>query len=271
MTIYEQSLVGLICMFSAVFVLATFLKNNSIVDYFWGLGFIAVALNAVRLLYSVTYHSPWRYLPFFVIYLLVTVWGLRLSSHIFTRNWGKPEDKRYAAWRKKWGLWVIPRALLQIFMLQAVILWVISLPIQYAAAHPYFTSVESYGVPAVAWLVLGSLVWLFGFVFEARGDAELQRFLADSSNKGKVMMGGLWHYTRHPNYFGEATMWWGIFIIALAVHPPEWLLIISPLVITLSLRFVSGVPILEKKYAGNHQYELYRLRTPAMLPKFFKP
>src|SRR5690606_6836000 len=112
----------------------------------------------------------------------------------------------------------------------------------------------------------GALLWLIGFIYELVADAQLHAFTRDPANRGKVLMTGLWRYARHPNYFGEAVLWWGIFIMTLAAPAPKYWLVISPLIVTYMLRFVSGVPVLEKKYAGNKAYQAYKRRTNAMLP-----
>lgn len=232
------------------FFLALWKRDNSIVDVFWGFGFVLIAWYG--LLRMMTF-EPAQLL----ISGLVTVWGLRLSLHILFRKIGKPEDFRYAAWRKEWGKWFLLRSFFQIFMLQGFLMLVIAAPI--ILTNLYYPRLE-----AIHWafLLAGGAVWVFGFVFEAVGDAQLRRFLR-TRREGQLMTSGLWKYTRHPNYFGEATMWWGLFVIS-----ANWLAVISPLTLTCLLLFVSGVPMLERKYAGNPAWEAYKKRTSVFVPWF---
>lgn len=241
--------------FSGVFLLAQKLNNNSIVDSFWGPGFLTVAL--VTFLLSA--HRGGRAL---VITALVAIWAIRLFTHITLRNWNKPEDYRYIAMREQWGDH-FPRlkAYLKVFIFQGIMLFLIALPIISGNSDPD----QALGLPGI----LGSLVWLIGFYFEAVGDRQLKEFKAKPENKGKIMTEGLWSYTRHPNYFGEATQWWGIFLIALSGPEKIWL-VISPLVITLLLLFVSGVPLLEKKYKDRADFQAYAKRTAKFFPWFPK-
>jgi len=169
------------------------------------------------------------------------------------------EDFRYAKWRAHWGRWFIVRSYLQVFLLQGLILLVISYSVM-VVNH----STDSGWTP---WDVIGLCLWLIGFFFEAVGDDQLIRFKRDAANKGKIMTTGLWKTTRHPNYFGESAMWWGIFLIALSVKN-GWTAVVSPVVITVMLLKVSGVPMLEKKYAGNREFEEYARKTNAFFPWF---
>ena len=240
--------------FMIFFIVAQIIKNNSIVDMGWGAGFIVVALGT--LFYQGAYLE--RNL---LITLLILIWGGRLAYHIIRRNWGKPEDFRYAKWRQDWGRWLVPRAFLQVFMLQGLLMLVIGYPIILVNANPQ---------PGLGLLdYLGLIVWLIGFYFESVGDRQLADFKKDPANKGHVIKSGLWRYTRHPNYFGEATMWWGIFLIALSV-PSGWTAVISPLTITLLLLYVSGVPLLERKYKDNKEFQEYARVTNKFFPWFPK-
>lgn len=239
---------------TAVFLVAILAKDNSIVDIAWGPGFILVAIVTFFL-------RPGFEARNVLISGLVIVWGLRLATHITLRNRGRGEDFRYAKWRKDWGRWFIPRSFLQIFMLQAIFMLIVSSPVIIANRSA-----------ASGWTVLdalGCLLWLVGFLFEAVGDYQLTRFKQKPESKGKIMMTGLWKYTRHPNYFGEAALWWGVFLIALSV-PGGWLSIISPLTIGFLLLKVSGIPMLEKKYAGNEEFADYARRTSPFFPWFPK-
>lgn len=237
---------------TAVFLIALLIKDNSIVDVAWGLGFILVALMTLFL-------RPGFEARHVLVTGLVVVWGLRLASHIFIRNRNRGEDFRYAKWRRDWGRWFIPRSFLQIFMLQGIFMLIIASPI---------VLVNRSGEKGLTVLDgLGTFLWLTGFLFEAVGDHQLKRYKQNPEGKGKIMTSGLWRYTRHPNYFGEAALWWGIFLIALSVRG-GWVAIVSPLTISLLLLKVSGVTMLEKKYAGNEEFAAYARRTSAFFPWF---
>ena len=241
--------------FIGVFLLAQYLKNNSIVDSFWGPGFLVVALVTFLL-------TQYRGQRAMIITALVVIWAVRLFTHITIRNWRKPEDFRYINMRKRWGTkFALLKAYLHVFLLQGVLLFIISVTIISGNSNPD----QTIGLPAV----LGILLWITGFFFEAIGDRQLTEFKAKPESKGKLMTQGLWSYTRHPNYFGEAVQWWGIFLIAIT-RPAEIWLIISPIVITLLLLFVSGVPLLEKKYKDRPDFQAYSRRTAKFFPWFPK-
>ncbi len=234
----------------ALFLLAQVLKNNSIVDIGWGLGFIVV-LAALFLGSPVIFPSK------ILMSSLIVIWGLRLSIHILRRNAGKPEDFRYARMRQRWGRRAAVKSFFFIFMLQGFLMLVVSFSATILFAAP--------PRPLQALEIAGALVFLAGFLFESIGDAQLAAHVRDPRNKGKLMTRGLWSITRHPNYFGEATIWWGIALIAL-LSPGGWAALVSPVAMTLLLLFVSGVPLLEKKYAGRPDWEDYKKRTPMFFP-----
>jgi len=245
-----QAAIVIFVYFFAFFLVAQFIRNNSIVDMGWGAGFVVVAF--VTLLSQGAYAE--RNL---LITLLITIWGGRLTYYIVRRNWGKPEDFRYAKWRKEWGSWLVPRAFLQVFMLQGLLMLIIGYPIIVVNSSPQ---------PGLNFIdYLGLFIWITGFFFESVGDKQLAEFKKDPANKGHVIQSGLWKYTRHPNYFGEATMWWGIFLLTISV-PLGWSAVISPLTITLMLLYVSGVPMLEKKYKDNPEFQEYARRTNKFFP-----
>lgn len=239
---------------TAAFVLARIKRNNGLVDIAWGLGFIVVA--AVELA-----GRPDLFPAKVLIAAAVLVWGLRLAVHIFRRNWGKPEDFRYAQMRRRWGRAAALKSFVFVFMLQGLLMLVVSLPVTVAFASP--------ARPLSGLDVAGAIVFAAGLLFEAVGDAQLAAFIRDPANKGRLMTGGLWSLTRHPNYFGEATLWWGIGLMAVS-SPNGGVALLGPLTITLLLRFVSGVPLLEKKYAGRPDWEAYKARTPVFVPRFPK-
>lgn len=240
--------------FSVLFIIGTLKKDNSIVDTGWGLGFVLVALfTFIRTLPADSVDI--------LLLVLVLVWGCRLASHIFTRNHKKGEDYRYVEFRKKWGKWAVPKAFFQVYMLQGFMMGCISIC--------YVWAFNVKGKVFSIFVVLGALVWLLGFYFESTADRQLKAFIANPENRGKILSTGLWKYSRHPNYFGEATMWWGIFIIAFFTTGNIFL-IISPITITVLVRFVSGVPLLEKSMQKNPGFAQYAKTTNTFIPFFPK-
>lgn len=237
--------------FLIFFIVATIIKNNSIVDIGWGLGFVIVA-------WFLQLRSPDFNAPQLIITLLTTIWGIRLFSHILKRNRHKVEDFRYANWRKEWGKWLIPRAFLQVFMLQGFLMFVVSL----SAILTFIAKDKTFIIPLA---IIGIVIWCVGFFFESVGDYQLKVFIGNPDNRGKLMTSGLWKYTRHPNYFGEATMWWGMLLIAFAAGA-SWLAIISPMTITFLLLFVSGVPLLEKSMNDREDFREYAKHTSKFIP-----
>jgi steroid 5-alpha reductase family enzyme len=232
------------------FIVSLIKKRNDVADIAWGLGFVLLAWIS----YLISNDSGVRGLP---VVTLVSIWGLRLALHIYKRNEGKKEDYRYLLWRKEWGKWFYLRSYAQVYLLQGVLLFLIVLPVLLIN--------KSAGQTLGLLDVVGALVWLIGFFFEFVGDAQLAKFIKNPINKGKLMQQGLWRYTRHPNYFGEVAQWWGIWLIAISV-PNGWLGIIGPITITVLILFVSGIPLLEKKYKGRADFEEYKKRTSMFIP-----
>jgi steroid 5-alpha reductase family enzyme len=237
------------------FVLAILRKDNSIADIAWGLGFVLVA--GVTLARGAGPSARSVLASSFVF-----IWGMRLALHILLRNRKRGEDPRYAAWRTKWGRWFVVRSYLQVFLLQGLFLLAISYSVILIN-----TSVSASLHPLGLLDLAGTVVWVVGFLFEAVGDAQLSRFRRDPGSRGKIINTGLWRYTRHPNYFGESLMWWGILLLALSL-PYGWTAFVSPFLITFLLVRVSGIPMLEKKYAGNAEFQAYARRTSAFVPWF---
>jgi len=225
-------------------------KRNDVADVAWGIGFVRLAWTALGTAPSPEGRGVW-------IAALVTIWGVRLAWHIHRRNRGKTEDYRYLAWRKAWGQWFYIRSYLQVYVLQGALLFTIALPILLVNAQPG----SDFGVLDI----LGTCVWGAGFLFEAVGDAQLARFIRNPANAGKLMQSGLWSYTRHPNYFGEITQWWGIWLIALAA-PYGWIGILGPITITVLIVFVSGIPLLEEKMAKHPDFAQYKARVSMLIP-----
>ena len=226
------------------------IKNMSIVDIGWGIGFVLLAISS----YLYGGGGPLAML----VTVLVIIWGVRLSGHIGARNHDKGEDPRYAEWRKAWGKYVSIRSLLQVFFLQGFLMTIVVSPV---VMVNLFTPNREIGLIAI----LGALIWLKGFSFEAIADLQLLAFKRKKSNKGKVFSQGLWKYSRHPNYFGEAVQWWGIFVISASVVGWQSA-IIGPLLITILLLRVSGVTLLEQRYRGNRAYREYQRRTSSFIP-----
>jgi len=250
-TLFTAAAVVLVYM-TALFLIALIRKDNSIADVAWGPGFILAAWATLFLHGS---FSPRQW----VANLLVLCWGLRLAVRIHLRNRGKGEDERYRKWREEWGSSFVLRSYLQVFLLQGAILLLNVTPV-------LFINTWAAG-PLNALDLLGAAVWLAGFALESVADRQLDRFVADPANRGKIMDRGLWRYSRHPNYFGEVTMWWGLYLVALSV-PWGWASIIGPLTITYIILFVSGVPMTERFMEKNPAFADYRRRTSAFVPWF---
>jgi steroid 5-alpha reductase family enzyme len=228
-------------------------KDASLVDRVWGLAFVVLAW---------TYAAGaglWDARTWLVL-ALVTVWGVRLSVFITWRNWGHGEDARYAAMRAKRPDTFTNRSLVTVFLLQAVLAWLISVPLLGA------TTIA--GGPLGLLDAVAVAVWTVGFVFEAGGDAQLSRFLADPANRGKVMDRGLWRYTRHPNYFGDTVVWWSYLLLALAVG--AWWGAFGTVMMSLLIVKVSGVALTEKRMGREGKqregHAEYVRRTNAFFP-----
>lgn len=222
----------------------------SVVDTAWGIGFVVVVGVAAAAGSGVL----WRRL---LLVVLVALWGGRLARHMHTRNRGKGEDPRYQALLKNEKGDPFLVAIRKVYLVQGLAVWFVSLPLQVsAAAGP--------GRWPVA--VVGVLLWLLGVVFEGVGDAQLKRFKADPDNKGKVMDLGLWSWTRHPNYFGDSAVWWGLFLVAASAWPGV-LTILSPVVMTYFLVFATGARLLEKEMSKRPGYPEYQQRTSYFLPR----
>ena len=240
-------------------IIAFIREDNSIMDIVYGSAFVLIAWCLAFLWLSWSERQM-------IVLACVTVWGVRLTTRILLRNWGRPEDFRYRAWREEWKkkgmLYFFFRSLGQIYLLQGAVILVVSLP-----ALVVFATTQG---PLMWYNWLGLGLWCVGFCFEFVGDLQLDRFIRNKDNAGKIMMIGLWKYTRHPNYFGEATMWWGLFLVVLGL-PLSELVLASPILITFLLTQVSGIPMLEKHFSGRPDWEAYKKRTSAFIPWFPKP
>ncbi|CAN5722676.1 DUF1295 domain-containing protein [soil metagenome] len=247
----------LVVLMVLTWVVSLLAHDASIVDIVWGLAFVLVAV-AVAL--AADGSGSRRTL----LAVMVAVWGLRLSGYLAWRNLGHGEDYRYRAMRKKYGERFGLISLVVVFGLQGVLAWVVSLPVQLAVSAD-----NPAGLGPLA--LVGVALWLVGLFFETVGDAQLARFKADSANEGQVMDQGLWRLTRHPNYFGDFCVWWGIFAVAAETGPGRWG-VIGPLVMSFLLLRVSGVAMLEKTIGKRRPgYEAYVARTSAFFPRPPKP
>ena len=229
---------------------ASLRRNASIIDIFWGVGFVLIAWLSLLT-------SGQRSTIAWVLVAMVTIWGLRLAGYLAWRNLGKPEDYRYRAMRERHGRQFVFVSLFTVFGLQGVLMWIISLPIQVGVS-----CASGWHLGAVAGLSL----WSVGLFFEAVGDIQLARFKADSTSRGRVMNRGLWRYTRHPNYFGDFLVWWGIYLVSL--EPSTWWwTIVSPLIMSFLLVRVSGVRLLEESLKNRVEgYDEYVQTTSSFLP-----
>ncbi|MGD2060529.1 MAG: DUF1295 domain-containing protein [Acidimicrobiia bacterium] len=230
-------------------VVSVVVNDASIVDIIWGFGFVVATWSAFLVADGNTGRG-------WLVAILVTVWGLRLSGYLAWRNVGKGEDKRYQAMRRKNpdSFWIV--SLYKVFGLQAALMWVVAVP-------PVVTQTSASQLYWLDWVGVG--LWLVGLFFETVGDIQLARFKANPENKGKVMDRGLWRYTRHPNYFGDFCVWWGIYVIAAAGG--SWWTVFSPLVMTALLMRYSGAGLLEKTITKRRPgYQEYIERTNAFFP-----
>ncbi|MFO1021422.1 MAG: DUF1295 domain-containing protein [Planctomycetales bacterium] len=242
----------LLGLLTGLWVVSVRLRDASIIDPFWGMGFVVVAWVCVAARETAGSRG-------LLLAVLTSAWGLRLSGYLLWRNRAHAEeDRRYAAMRNFWGekFWWV--SYWTVFALQGVILWVVSLPLQVGILSP-----ESY--PLGPMDVVGSLIWLVGLMFESVGDWQLSRFKADPGNRGKVMNRGLWRYTRHPNYFGDFCVWWGLYVVSLGSG--GWWTVFSPIVMGVLLMKVSGVALLEKDIGERRpEYARYIRETSAFWP-----
>ncbi len=248
-TIFQIGLF-IFCYVSVWFVISILLKRNDIADIAWGLGFVAVVIF-LFITQAATKQSG-------VVYILTIFWGMRLAIHIGVRTKGKPEDFRYKKWRDEWGKYFVLRSYLQVYLLQGFFMWIICVPIILVSMAK--------NQPISPFIFVGLIIWLIGFAFESIGDYQLMQFIKYKQNKSDIMQTGLWKYTRHPNYFGEVLVWWGIFIMVLPQEYGLWA-IISPITISFLLLYVSGIPMLEAKYKDNVAFQEYKKRTSEFFPR----
>ena len=250
MNIFLSSALVIFVYFLILFIIGQLIKDNSIVDIGWGIGYIVL----------IGFHmltAPIVNLSALLVSVLIIIWGLRLSYHIAKRNMGRGEDPRYEKMRARWGRKQKLNAFFKVYMLQALFMYIIATPIMitFAAGGDIFGNT----------IYIGLAIWFIGFLFEVIADNQLKNFKNKPQNKGKIMTKGLWRYSRHPNYFGEVTIWWGIFVITLSSFNGV-MAIWSPILITYLLLFVSGIPMLEEKYKDNKEFIEYAKRTSVFFP-----
>jgi len=241
--------------FVIFFIVGQITKNNSIMDVGWGAGFVVSAIYTF-------FRGGEMGLKGLIITIAISVWGLRLTYHIAKRNLGKPEDYRYVDMRKKWGnKYVLLKAFFHIYFLQFLIQAIVTIPIIYG------NTIEKQNLMLINWF--GVALWGIGFFFESFGDYQLKKFIKNPVNKGHLMDKGLWSITRHPNYFGDSAMWFGIFLIVISNISDVWI-VVGPVLMTYLLVFVSGVRLQEKKYASRDDFKEYKKITSVFIPWFPK-
>jgi len=252
------SAIALVLFMHIPFLIGTALKNNGVIDSFYPLGFVVLIWTSFILMGTFGIHQ-------IIVTILVTLWGARLAIHVTNRNWGKPEDKRYRNMRERFGDEVILKSYLRIYLFQSLIIFLVAFPALFINSNP------SPELAFMNWstftLVLGGVIWVIGFYFEAVGDYQLAHFLKQPENKGKIMDQSVWKYTQHPNYFGEVTMWWGIWVISTGIYFPwGFITVFGPIIINFMIINVSGVRLLKKGFEGNDEYAKYQRRTPQFIP-----
>jgi len=253
--IYLLAFAAIMTMMTILWLISIKIRNVSIVDLFWGFGFVVA--SAVYFIFTEGLETRK-----ILLMTLVAIWGLRLSIYLSWRNLGKGEDFRYQKFRKDFGedrYWWY--SFFSVFLLQGVLMWLISVPLLGAQ----FYTENNLGILDY----FGVIIWIIGFMFEAGGDMQLARFKANPANKGKVLNTGFWHYTRHPNYFGDAAVWFGYALICLSAGS-YWPVLGSVLMTALIIK-VSGVALLEKSLNTTKPgYQEYVRKTIAFIPWFPK-
>lgn len=250
----SAALVTALLVVGVTFAVAVTRGRYDIIDPVWGLGFAAIAVVTHLLA------SPGTGLVAVLVPVLTVLWGVRLSLHLFARNRGKPEDPRYQAILDRAGRWPRLRMFVRVYLVQALVMWFVSLPVQGAQVDLGTARTPQ----ALLWL--GIALWVVGMVFEGVGDEQLRRFRADPANAGRVLDRGLWRYTRHPNYFGDACVWWGLFFAA-CHQIAGFATVLSPVLMTWLLAAGTGKPLLEQHLREKRpEYADYLERTSGFLP-----
>lgn len=250
--VYMQAAFAILMMMIILWIISVAIKNVSIVDLFWGVGYVLAASVYF-------YYSDGNEIRKLTLLTLVAIWGLRLTVYLSFRNIGKGEDYRYQEFRKTYGehryWWV---SFFQTFLLQGLLMWLISAPLLAAMYYGKDHQLNIFDYVAI-------IIWLVGFIFEAGGDYQLARFKSDTDNKGKVLQTGFWKYTRHPNYFGDSAVWWAFGLFSIAAG--SYLAVLGSLLMTGLIIKVSGVALLERSLKDKKpEYKDYIRRTSAFFP-----
>lgn len=256
LSLFLQTSLIILSLVTLLWVWSVFIKNVSIIDIFWGLGYVIV--NSLYFFSSEVYDQRK-----IVLLILVAIWGLRLTVYLGWRNYGKQEDYRYQEFRKKYGperYWWF--SYFQVFLLQGTLIMIISLP--FLGIH------SNNNVNAINLLDYIAIVfWLVGFLFETIGDYQLAKFKSNLNNKGNVLNSGLWRFTRHPNYFGDATVWFAYALFSIAAG--SYWFIIGPIIMVFLIIKVSGVALLEDTLKETKpKYKEYIQKTNSFFPWFPK-
>lgn len=239
----------MLCHMLLWFGLSRVFRRNDLADVAWGIGFFAI------MTYLVVAGKPGSLA--WILFVMVVAWAGRLSLHILFRVLQTPEDFRYRTWKESWKGSEMLRSFGQVFLLQSLITLTVSAPLILMGWNP--------GAEFTWWQLPGALVWLVGFLVETTADAQLRRYISMGKPHGRFLRSGLWKYSRHPNYAGEILVWWGFFLMALPM-PYGWITVMSPILMTWFLYRVSGVPLLEARFASDETFSDYRATTPAILP-----
>tara|TARA_Y100001954_G_scaffold85403_1_gene93604 strand:+ start:1517 stop:2314 length:798 start_codon:yes stop_codon:yes gene_type:complete len=254
-SLYLSALGFIMIFMSVLWLVSVLITNASIVDCFWGICFLIATSVYIYPFDNIFYREG-------VLFILVVLWSLRLSIYLMIRNWGKGEDFRYQKFRQDFGeerYWWF--SFFQVYLLQGVLSWIVSLPLMGAVYYTIDNTLNIFDY-------LGIVFWIIGFIYEAGADYQLSRFKSKTENKGKLLKIGFWKYTRHPNYFGNAMIWWGFGFFALAAS--AYICVIGSLIMTFLLVKVSGVALLERSMKKSKPgYDDYVKETSAFIP-FFK-
>lgn len=263
--IIGYSAIALFIYIFIAFIVGTIKKNNAIMDIFYGPAYFVVSITSfiLNLVFTSTFC-----IRQIIATNLVLIWAIRLGTYVYIRNKGKPEDYRYKAMRERWKTNIALKSFFKVYLFQGIIVFLVCFPVWFIniSENPPVVSLLEFG-GITLWL--GVIIWLIGFIFETLADYSLYKFLQNPANKDKIMTKSVWKYSMHPNYFGEVTQWWGLFVIALAV-PYGFITFIGPAYITFQIIKVSGVKLLDKRFEGNEEYQAYKRKTSTFIPWFPK-
>ena len=244
--------------FIVVFIISELKKRADILDTAWGLGFILISISSILISQNYTLRN-------WLILILVTLWGIRLAIHIFSRNSKTTEDYRYENLKMGIKNPTLLNTFIKIYLPQLIFMLIVSLPISISIFNPSLDT----NLFWLDYIAIG--IWVFGFLFETISDIQLTRFVKrkkEGKAETRFLTSGLWKYSRHPNYFGEVIQWWAIFLISVST-PFGIFAFLGPLFITYLITQVSGIPMLEKKYKGDKEFEEYKKKTAKFIPFVF--